>query len=88
MSTQPQPQQQQQDEQIGRRAFFAGRPVTACANDAQVRGWQQAAQDARRIIVQEWRAAEEAAQSNKGKCYDKQHTCYRVGIVPVEVVEM
>jgi hypothetical protein len=73
MSTQPQPQQQQQDdEQIGRRAFFAGRPVTACVNDAQVRGWQQAAQDARRIIVQEWRAAEEAAQSNKEKCYDKQ----------------
>jgi hypothetical protein len=65
-------QQQQDDEQIGRRAFFAGRPVTACANAAQVRAWQQAAQDARRIIVQEWRAAEEAAQSNKGKCYDKQ----------------
>jgi hypothetical protein len=64
--------QQQKDEQIGRRAFFAGRPVTACANAAQVRAWQQAAQDARRIIVQEWRAAEEAAQSNKEKCYDKQ----------------
>jgi hypothetical protein len=63
---------QQQDDELGRRAFFAGRPVTACANAAQVRAWQQAAQDARRIIVQEWRAAEERAQSNKEKCYDKQ----------------
>jgi hypothetical protein len=64
MSTQPRTntKQQQQDEQAGRRAFFAGRPVTACANAAQMRAWQQAAQDARRFLVQEWRAAEEAAQ--------------------------
>jgi hypothetical protein len=55
-------QQQQQDEQAGRRAYFAGRPVTECKNAAQMRAWQQAAQDARRFLVQEWRAAEEAAQ--------------------------
>jgi hypothetical protein len=65
MSTQPRTntqQQQQQDDELGRRAFFAGRPVTACANAAQVRAWQQAAQDARRFLVREWYAAEEAAQ--------------------------
>ena len=49
------------DTQLGRELFFAGSRISRCHNELQRAGWLEAEKDARRIVVNEWLAADMAA---------------------------
>lgn len=49
------------DTQLGRELFFAGHRISRCRNEMQRAGWLEAEHDARRIVRNEWIAADMAA---------------------------
>ena len=49
------------DTELGRQLFFAGSRISRCRNEMQRAGWLEAEHDTRRIVVNEWLAADMAA---------------------------
>ena len=49
------------DTELGRQLFFAGSRSSRCRNEMQRAGWLEAEHDARRMLRNEWLAADMAA---------------------------